>query len=113
MRVDEETLLDLAQACRRIAAFLGRVDEAAFLEDEKTQSAVTHQILVIGEAVKRLSPEFRQSHPEVPWNDMAGMRDRLIHAYDVVDIEEVWRTATRDVPSLLKWTEPRLPREEP
>ena len=112
MRADEATLLDLAQACRRVAVFLGDCAEARFLTDEKTQSAVVHQILVIGEAVKRLSAGFRESHPEIAWASIAGMRDTLIHEYDVVDLEEVWRTATGDLPALLRWLEPRLPSQE-
>lgn len=75
--------------------------KAAFLEDYKTQSAVLHQLMVIGEAVKRLSVEFRDDHPVVPWSLIAGMRDKLIHGYDIVDLDEVWRTAEVDVPELL------------
>jgi uncharacterized protein with HEPN domain len=55
----------------------------------KTQSAVLHQLLVIGEAVKRLSQDFRRDHPEIPFALIAGMRDKLIHEYDDVDLEEV------------------------
>lgn len=70
-----------------------------------------YQLIVIGEATKRLSLELRQQHPEIPWAPMAGMRDHLIHGYDVVDWEEVWRTATRDVPDLLSRVEAFLPQE--
>lgn len=77
----------------------------------KTQSAVLYQLIVIGEAVKRLSIELRQHHPEIPWALMAGMRDYLVHGYDIVDWEEVWRTTTRDIPELLNKLEAFLPRE--
>ncbi|MBN2388553.1 MAG: DUF86 domain-containing protein [Anaerolineales bacterium] len=60
---------------------------------------------MIGEAVKRLSVEFRVAHPQIPWASMAGMRDHLVHAYDLVDWDEVWETATRDVPGLMKQIE--------
>lgn len=55
-----------------------------------------------GEAVKRLSSEFRQGHGEMPWRMMAGMRDKLIHQYDAVDLDEVWRTLTHDLPPLIQ-----------
>ena len=66
---------------------------------------------MIGEGVKRLSFELRGQHPEIPWAAMVGMRDHLIHGYDVVDWGEVWRTATRDVPDLLPKLEAFLPQE--
>jgi uncharacterized protein with HEPN domain len=88
------------------------MDQAAFFGDLKTQSAVLHQLMVLGEAVRRLSPEFRNSHPDIPWALIAGMRDKLIHAYDAVDLEEVWRTGEKDVPELLRFVEPLLPEEK-
>ncbi len=57
--------------------FKGDLDKSAFLDDLKTQSAILHQLLVLGEAVKRLSEGFRMSHSEVPWRMIAGMRDKL------------------------------------
>jgi uncharacterized protein with HEPN domain len=63
------------------------MDQAGFLSDLKTQSAVLHQLMVLGEAVRRLATGFRESHPEIPWALMAGMRDKLIHAYDAVDLD--------------------------
>ena len=110
MRRDEATLIDIATAARLVLEFKGGMDKAAFLDDTKTQSSVLHQLMVLGEAVKRLSDDFRARHPEIPWSLMAGMRDILIHGYDIVDLEEVWRTANRDVPDLLRWLEPRLPK---
>jgi uncharacterized protein with HEPN domain len=56
---------------------------------------------VIGEAVKRLSKEFRGQYREIPWTLIAGMRDNLIHGYDLIDWDEVWKTSTEDVPDLL------------
>jgi len=55
---------------------------------------------VIGEAVKKLSPELKDRHPEIPWKDVAGTRDKLIHDYFGVDLDAVWATANKDVPRL-------------
>jgi uncharacterized protein with HEPN domain len=110
MARDETILLDIANAARLIHTFIQGMTKEAFLGDLKTQSAVLHQITVIGEAVKRRSQAFRERHPILPWSLMAGMRDHLIHGYDAVDLEEVWKTATRDVPEVLIKLEPLLPK---
>jgi uncharacterized protein with HEPN domain len=98
---DDATLLDLVEAARLIIEFKRGIDRAVFYDDAKTQSAILHQLMVLGEAVKRLSADFRSEHPEVPWTLIAGMRDNLIHEYDAVDLDEVWRTAESDIPRLL------------
>lgn len=108
MHRDEATLLDIATAARQIQQFIDGLTREAFLKDTKTQSAVLHQLLVIGEATKRLSDEFRSENSEIQWRLMAGMRDILIHAYDTVDFEEVWKTAAKDVPELLSKIQPLL-----
>ena len=66
---------------------------------------------MIGEAVKRLSEDFRAGHPEIPWLRIAGMRDKLIHAYDAVDLDEVWKTITKDIAPLISFLEPLVPQE--
>ena len=109
---DDATLLDIARAARQVRAFATGMDQDSFLLDARTQSAVLHQLMVIGEAVRRLSRAFRDSHPGIPWSLMAGMRDKLIHAYDAVDLIEVWNTVERDIPELLQYIEPLLPSEE-
>jgi uncharacterized protein with HEPN domain len=109
MTRDDATLLDIIKAARLIGAFVQDMSAADFMQDTKTQSAVQHQLLIIGEAVKRLSRHLREQHATIPWTLMAGMRDHLIHAYDAVDLEEVWNTATRDIPTLLAQLEQVLP----
>jgi len=73
------------------------------------QSAVIHQLMVIGEAAKHISQQFKDDHSEVPWKDMAGMRDILIHAYRRINLDEVWIAATVDVPDLIRQIEPLMP----
>ena len=109
---DEAILLDVAKAARRAREFASGYDRVAFLADAKTQSAVLHQLLVLGEAVKRLSEAFRARHPAIPWRLMAGMRDQLIHGYDFVDYDEVWKAVQDDIPLLREQIEPRLPQTE-
>lgn len=106
---DDAALLDIAKAAHLVQVFVAGMTRETFLTDVKTQSAVLHQLLIVGEATKRLSPELRANQSQIPWRLMAGMRDVLIHAYDSVDLEEVWRTATEDVPELLSQLELLLP----
>lgn len=109
---DDATLLDILRAARLAVEFRGRLDKTAFLSDLKTQAAVLHELLVLGEAAKRLSGTFRDSHPEVPWKAIAGMRDRLLHGYDDVDLELVWKTVDEDVPALIPRVEALAPRRD-
>ena len=103
---DEVVLQDIINAARLVKDFIQGFEKENFIHDLKTRSAVLYQITVIGEAVKRLSKEFRAKHTEIPWTLIAGMRDNLIHGYDLVDWDEVWKTSTVDVPDLLDKIEP-------
>lgn len=76
------------------------VEEAAFLEDETRRRAFVRSLEIIGEATKRVPEDFRAKYPEVPWKQMAGMRDRLIHDYFGVDYEIVWDVVTNHIPAL-------------
>jgi uncharacterized protein with HEPN domain len=70
-------------------------------------------LLVLGEGAKRLSTVFRDEHPDVPWKAIAGMRDRLLHGYDDVDLDLVWKTVDEDLRALLKRLEGLAPRRDP
>jgi uncharacterized protein with HEPN domain len=98
---DQATLADIVRACGLARQFINGLDLEAFLTDEKSQAAVLHEITIVGEAVKRLSNDFREAQPDIPWRLIAGMRDRLIHQYNTVDLEEVWKTVTTDIPTLV------------
>jgi uncharacterized protein with HEPN domain len=101
MNRDLVTVKDIELAATTLMEFTHGFDWASFTADYKTQCACIQQIQVMGEAVKRLSKELRSQHPEIPWAAIAGMRDNLIHGYDNVDIEQVWKVASRQAPALL------------
>jgi uncharacterized protein with HEPN domain len=90
MQRDVVTLGDVYIAITHIQSFVDGMSKDEFLQDRKTQSAVLHQLMIIGEAIKRLSPDFRQSHLDINWKEYAGFRDVLIHQYDNVNLEWVW-----------------------
>ena len=99
---DEIVRQDIINAGNLILEFVEGFDKRTFVNDRKTRSAVLYQLTVVGEAVKRLSKEFRARHAHIPWSLIAGMRDHLIHGYDLVDWDEVWQTAKKDIPELLQ-----------
>jgi len=113
MPLDLPLLLDLAQACRDILDFARGMDFPALVADRRTQSALIHQFLILGEAAKALSDDFKTAHPQMPWSDMARMRDKLIHHYRDVKLRILWRAVQNDIPKLLAFVEPLLPREHP
>ena len=92
---------DILNSCNKCLAFTKGMNFEDFEKDDKTISAVQHQILIIGEATKRLSPEFRNQHTYIPWKAMAGMRDILIHSYENADLEEIWKTIQIVMPDLI------------
>ncbi len=93
-------LKDIVAAMESIEGFIAGMDFGAFQADDKTASAVMRKLEIIGEAVKQVPPEVRHRYPQVPWREMAGMRDKLIHFYFGVDYSLVWRAITERIPKI-------------
>jgi len=101
MKKDDSVYLrHILDAISRIEEYTRGVEYEDFMDDHLIQDGVIRQIEIIGEATKRLSRAIREKHSEIPWKDMAGMRDKLIHDYLGVDIDAVWDTVKRDVPTM-------------
>jgi len=101
MLKDRESMLDIIEAVKKILAYTAEVTFTEFQMNDEKQDAVLRRILVIGEATKRLSPEFKQLYPDIPWRDIAGIRDIIVHDYNRVDVETIWDVVKNDLPDLL------------
>jgi len=101
MRPDESIyLLHMAGAVDRALGYIAGMDEAAFGKNALVQDGVIRQLEIIGEAARHITSESRRAYPSVRWDEMAGMRDKLIHGYFGVDLGRVWLTAAEDLPVL-------------
>jgi uncharacterized protein with HEPN domain len=94
-------LRDIISAMESIRSFTADMQYEAFRADDKTSSAVIRKLEIIGEAAKQIPAEFRRKYPQIPWKEMAGMRDRLIHLYFGVDYQLVWTAISKRIPELL------------
>lgn len=95
-----------------IKSFLEGVSRDDFFKDVKLQDAVVRRIEIIGEAVKNLSASFREMYKEIPWKDIAGMRDKITHHYFGVDLETVWKVVNRDLADLERKVKDILSKEK-
>lgn len=99
---DQDLLADIKAAAQAARSFVEDMEYADFVADPKTQSAVTYQLVVIGEAAKGLSGETLDEHSGIPWSDICRARDLFVHHYRKVDSEELWTTVSRDLVDLLR-----------
>ncbi|MEN6357794.1 MAG: DUF86 domain-containing protein [Armatimonadota bacterium] len=108
---DDAYLLDIVVAARKIVKFTDGVAREHFDADEVLQNAVMRLLEIIGEAARSISQNTKDVHTEIPWREIVGMRNRLIHHYFRVDVEKVWDTITNDIPTLIMLIEPLVPKD--
>lgn len=89
-------------SCQQILEYISGYDYPKFQTDKKTTSAVLRELSVIGEAARKTTENFRQQHPQIFWNKIFGMRNRLVHDYMGVQLPIVWQTTQEDIPDLLQ-----------
>lgn len=93
-------LCEMLKAARNIKEFIEGMNKDTFLEDNLTKDAVVLQLEIIGEAAKSVSENIKSLSPEIDWEDITDIRDRLIYAYYDIDYDGVWNTAIKDIPVL-------------
>ncbi len=112
MRDDRTYFLDMLIAARKIQTFTNDLSEETFNKSELHQSAVIREFQVIGEAARLVSNEGKATHSEIEWDEIAGMRNRLIHEYFRVKLYIVWDAVQNDIGKLIAQLEPLVPPEE-
>ena len=109
MQRDREYLLDMLEAAKIIQDYVGAKEKDDFLQDNFCQDAVIRRLAIIGEAANRISEQTRTRIPEIPWAEIVGMRNRLIHQYDDLDMVIVWETIKNDILILVTILEKFIP----
>ena len=104
-RRDDKTLLrDMIEAARSAISAIEGSEQAALAADHVRALGLVKCVEIVGEAAGRLSADLRTRHPEIPWHQINGMRNRLVHEYFDIDYEQVWKALTEDLPPLIeKW----------
>lgn len=101
MQRDKEYMLDILEAAKLAIDYIGDKTREEFFGDLQCQDAVIRRLEIIGEAARRISEETQAAYPDLPWSDMVGMRNIMIHEYDDVDLVIVWETVNNDLPPLI------------
>ncbi len=106
MKRDQVYLLDILEAAKLALSYVHGVSKEEFLQNTQLQDSVIRRIEIMGEAARRLSSTTRENLPGIPWPEMIGMRNLMIHDYDGLDLEVVWYTVLQDLPNIVTCLEP-------
>ena len=110
-RDDSAYLLDMMLAARDALSFTEGMSYDEFVLDRRTQLSVLKSVEIVGEAAAHVSEDTRRARPAIPWADIVGMRNRLVHVYFDIDLQLVWATVRDDLPALIALLEPLVPPE--
>ena len=108
---DAASLWDMSKALRKILRYAAGKTIKKLQGDEVLTDALIRQFTVLGEAAGRISPSLRAQHPGIPWRQIVGLRNVIVHQYDRVDLQALWDAVQSDVPTLLRQIETLLPTE--
>jgi uncharacterized protein with HEPN domain len=101
MKHDDVYIKHIFEAAGELSEFVKGMNKKGFLDNKMARAAAVRQIQIIGDATKLISDATKSQFKDIPWKDITGMRDKIVHDYFGVDYESVWTTATVDVPELV------------
>ena len=111
MRQDDSYLLDMLVAARKAVTFAADLTYAQFERSDLHQNAIFKVLEIVGEAASRISDSTQTAHPEIPWQEIVGLRNRVVHVYFEIDLSLVWQIVREDVPALIVQLERLVPPE--
>lgn len=111
MRRDDSYLLDMLVAARKAVAFAAELTYPKFERSDLHQNAIFKVMEVVGEAAARISNDTKEAHPEIPWHEIVGLRNRIVHVYFEIDPGLVWQIVHEDLPTLISQLELIVPPE--
>jgi uncharacterized protein with HEPN domain len=109
---DDAYVLDMLIAARKVLQYTDKVTGDKFFSDELLQNAVMYQIQIVGGAASKVSADYKKVHSEIPWQQITGMRNRLVHEYFDIIPERMWDVVEQDIPELVRLIEPLVPPDE-
>ena len=113
MRHDDALLLDMLLAAREAVELASGMTFAAFERNRTAQLAIMKAVEIVGEAASRVSADTKETHTEIPWSGIVGMRNRLVHGYFDINLLRVWETVEQDIPRLIDQLERLIPEGRP
>ncbi|GAB4145492.1 MAG: DUF86 domain-containing protein [Cyanobacteria bacterium J069] len=111
MQRDLQFLLDRLQSAELVSRYIAQCSRDSFIADVQLQDAVIRRLLIIAEAARRVSDATRFALPEIAWSEINGMRNRLVHEYDDVNLNIVWDVVQNEIPTLISVLKSRIPPE--
>ena len=111
MQRDLQFLLDMLQSAELIMTYTAQCSKAEFVGNVQLQDSVIRRLLVIAEAARRVSESTRQTLPNVSWQEINGMRNRLVHEYDDLNLNIVWDVVQNEIPTLIEELKIQIPPE--
>ena len=109
MRHDDSYLIDMLQAARKAAAFAADLTYPQFQDSGLHQNAIVKVLEIIGEAASRITTDTRRAYPQIPWRQIIGLRNRVVHGYFDVDLKLIWQIVRQDIPILIDQLQDLLP----